>query len=85
MGTFAKFKSKTQVEENVFEIVHEIYNDGACQCFGDCNCYNKKGEYICDDIRYSNGIVLNTLGKERTYNSIVGCKESLKAYLTKNK
>lgn len=84
MGTFAKFIHRKQLEKNLFEIKHSIYNNGSCQCFKDCDCYSKKGEYLYDDIRYSNGIILNPNGKERTYSTIEGCKSSLAAYQNKN-
>lgn len=84
MGTFAKFIYRKQLEENLFEIKHSIHDNGACQCFKNCDCYSKKGELIGYDIRYSNGIVMNHLNKEKTYSSIEGCKTSLNAYLLKH-
>lgn len=83
MGTSAKFIHRIQLEENLFEIKHSIHKNGACQCFKDCDCYSEKGELIGHSVRYSNGIVVNHLGKERTYSSIEGCKSSLKAYQNK--
>lgn len=83
MGTYAKFISKTKIEENLFEIKHHILHNGICQCFKDCDCYNKKGDFLYEDTRYSNDIVLNPIGKPRTYSSINACKESLQAYLKK--
>ncbi len=83
MGTFSKFVHRIKISENLFEIKHSIYNNGACQCFKDCDCYSKKDEFLGYDIRYSNGLVLSQNGKEMTYSSIDACKSSLKAYLTK--
>lgn len=84
MKTYAKLVSRKEIEPNLFELQFNIYNSGSCQCFKDCNCYEKKGELLGTDIRYSNGIVINDNNKERTYNSIKGCKDSLESYLNKH-
>lgn len=83
MGTYSKFKYRKEIESNLFEIANDVFDNGACQCFKDCDCYKNKGKFLFTDIRYSNGIVLKTNGKERIYSSIEGCKASLKAYLSK--
>ena len=83
MGTYAIFLSKIEIEPGIYEIKHKIFNNGSCQCFKDCDCYSKKGEFLNIDIRYSNGII-NKFGKEKIYSSLEGCKSSLKAYLLKH-
>jgi hypothetical protein len=83
MGTYSKFKHKKEIEPNLFEIANDVFHDGGCQCFKDCDCCNNKGKFLFTDIRYSNGLVLREDGKERIYSSIEGCKASLKAYLSK--
>lgn len=84
MLTYSKFIHRIQIEEELFEIKHSIHHNGGCQCFKNCDCSDKKGELLRYDIKYSNGLVLNPNGKERTYSSIAGCKASLQAYKLKN-
>lgn len=82
MGTYSKFISKIEIEPNIFEIKNQIFYNGACQCFKDCDCHKRKNTPLFIDIRYSYGAV-NEFGKERTFNSLEGCKQSYNAYLLK--
>ena len=83
MNSQHKLTSKVEVEPNIFELTYEVYNSGSCQCFKDCDCYKKKGEFMGKYIRYSNSLVKNAGGKERTYSTLKGCKDSIKAYKNK--
>lgn len=80
MGTCAKFVSRIELEPNLFEIKHEILDNGSCQCSKDCDCYKRKGSLLGIDIKYSNGLVMNPGGKERTYSSIRGCRDSFNSF-----
>lgn len=84
MGTYAKFVSKIEIEPNIFEITNAIYDNGSCQCFKNCDCYQRKGNFLFNDIRYSYGAI-NEFGKEKTFNTLEGCKSSYKAFLLKKK
>lgn len=54
MGTFKKFVHKIQLEENLYEIKHAVYDSGSCQCFKDCDCIKNKGELEGYSVKYSN-------------------------------
>lgn len=44
MGTYTKSIGKFEVPQTVFKrIVKEVFDNGACQCFKDCDCYSRKG------------------------------------------
>jgi len=78
MGTYTKIVSRTQLEINLFELKIEMFNNGACSCFKDCDCYAKKGQSEGFITKYTNGL-LNVNGKERQYINIEGCKASFNA------
>ena len=80
MGTYAKFKNRKEIEPGIYQITNEIYHDGACQCFGDCECMQRRGEILGLDERYTyEGAVHKGTGRCRTFNSLRGCKESMKS------
>jgi hypothetical protein len=82
MSTYARFLSKIEIEPGIFEIIHQVFHSGACQCYKNCDCYDKRGEFLWNDVRYSYGLI-NEFGKEKTFNSLKGCKDSYNSYLNK--
>ena len=45
MGTYTKSIGKFEVPQTVFKrIVKEVFDNGACQCFKDCDCAADKGK-----------------------------------------
>lgn len=78
---FVKLISREQLENNLFKITRHHFNNGRCQCFKDCDCYLKKGEFEYEEIKYSNGLINPITDKEQYYNTIQGAKQAYEWYL----
>lgn len=83
MLTYSKFVKEVEIEPNIFEIHNNVFDKGSCQCFKDCDCYKNKGKFLFTDVRYRNNLVKRIDGKFRTYSTLSGSKESLKAFKLK--
>lgn len=74
MGTFAKFVKEVEIEGTPFKkIVYNIYDNGACQCFGNCDCYKRKGELLWEDERFKHPL------SDKSFPTLEACKDSYKA------
>lgn len=45
---------KEEIEPNIIKKTFDLYNDGGCQCFSDCDCYKNKGIVQTEIITYNN-------------------------------
>ena len=86
MGIYSKKISELEIEINIFEIKRQLFDNGACQCFKDCDCYQKKGESLGESSQfYHKNIVWEVTNKPRKFNSLSALKESLSHRLKSGK
>ena len=50
---------KEILENGIVKKTFDLYNDGGCQCFKDCNCYLDRGIVQKDIITYNNCLTLD--------------------------
>ena len=44
MGSYRKLVDKVKVEgSEINKITYNVFDNGSCQCFKDCDCYSRKG------------------------------------------
>lgn len=74
MGTYAKFVGEFDVEGTPFKMrVNDIYDNGACQCFRDCDYYQQKGTFLRRDERYMHPF------SDKNFDSLKSCQMSYDA------
>ena len=50
---------KEILEKGIIKKTFDLYNDGGCQCFKDCNCYLDRGIVRKDVTTYNNCLTLD--------------------------
>ena len=44
MGSYRKLADKVKVEgTDINKIIYNVYDNGSCQCYRDCDCSSRKG------------------------------------------
>ncbi len=78
MGTFSKLVGIEDIPNTPFKKrVNQIYDNGACQCFRDCDCYQRKGTLLGTDERYTHPL------STKWFISIDACQASYNALSAK--
>ena len=70
MGTFGRFKREYQIDDIIRAKETDIFDDGACQCFGDCDCNLNRGKFLYTDTRYYHPL------SEKSFSSEKGARHS---------
>ena len=83
MNTYTKFLKETEIKPGIYEVTYGVFHSGACQCFKDCDCINKKGQLLGTTTTYRNDKVLKWNGKPRNYTSLKDCENSLASWYKK--
>lgn len=73
MGTYTKPLYGKTIMPGIHQVVSGIYDDGACQCSGNCDCINNKGEQVGVQIKYYNGLSKHPDGNPKLYDTLQQC------------
>jgi hypothetical protein len=80
MLTYSKLKETKEIEPDIFENVYDVFDKGSCQCFKDCDCYKKRGQFLFTISNYFHPKITRSFdNKPRYFSTLEGLKQSIKA------
>lgn len=71
-------EEKTEIP-HVTKHVWNLIGTGACQCYGDCDCYKDRGKFLGQVFKYSHPFATYSNGGIKKYETLEACLQSLKS------
>lgn len=57
--------------EGVFSCIkRDVFHDGACQCYSDCDCHKRMGEFLYQEVKFKHPL------SSKKFKTLATCKES---------
>lgn len=88
MGQYSKFKSVEALDVDIdgdlitiFKTNREMFDNGACQCFSDCDCYENNGKSLGIYSTYSHPLITSNYQRPKQYFNLNTCIQSFRGKL----